>query len=557
MSLRHIIITLLLLIPMASLSQIVICNHAAAYDKKTDVWLATIPETYFGQSDTLVVNGNKHIFLNICADSIYTIIETDQNGIPLSDVTGKEKKEHIQFTFLPIITLRGTFGYDYQKATVIISDPNAPKDTTYTANIKWRGGTTNAENKHKRNYKIKFNNDVQLFGMRSDNNWMLDAGQADVFRMRNRIAMDLWNSMARQPYYADQEPRVLNGVRGDIVEVFLNNEWHGIYNLSEFIDRKQLKLKKVDKQTGEICGCLYKGVDWNNTKMFGPFTSYDNTKDVCYGFELKYPELGEDSDTVDWSPLANAINFAINSSDEDFAQHVDNYFDMPVIIDYNIFFNVVNAVDNVGKNMYWAVYDKRQSQRITPTPWDLDATFGQRWGDYLIKEVEEGYYNSPEFKLDFELMLTYRMFRDNFNDYVDMLNERYKHLRQPGQPLHTDSILSLVTYYYNKVKKSGAAERETLKWNGDSDVWNDIIDFNAEYEYICDWVKKRMDFIDKRELPLYYKQSYFDNLYIQVPTQNKSSNTDIYDLFGRSIGTTKNLKTGIYIRNGKKIVIRR
>lgn len=66
-----------------------------------------------------------------------------------------------------------------------------------------------------------------------------------------------------------------------------------------------------------------------------------------------------------------------------------------------------------------------------------------------------------------------------------------------------------------------------------------------------------MDFIDKRELPLYYKQSYFDNLYIQVPTQNKSSNTDIYDLFGRSIGTTKNLKTGIYIRNGKKIVIRR
>ena len=558
MYLRYLLLVISLIItPTISWSQIVICNHAAVYDKETDVWLATIPEIHFGQNDTLVVNGNKQAFLNICADSIYTITETDQNGRPLSDVSGKEKKVRIQFTFLPIITLRGDFGYDYKEATVTISDPDTPKDTTYTANIKWRGGSTNTENKHKRNYKIKFNNDVQLFGMRSDNNWMLDAGQADVFRMRNRIAMDLWNSMARQPYYAEQEPKALNGVRGEIVEVFLNDEWRGIYNLSEFIDRKQMKLKKVDKQTNKIRGCLYKGVNWNNTKMFGTITSYDNTKDVCYGFELKYPELGEDCDTVDWAPLVKAINFAINSSNVDFAQHVDNYFDMPVIIDYNIFFNVVNAVDNVGKNMYWAVYDKTQSQRITPTPWDLDATFGQRWGDYLIKETVEGYYNSPEFKLDFELMLTYRMFRDNFNNYNDKLNERYKYLRQPGQPLHTDSILSLVTHYYNKVKKSGAANRETLKWNGDSDVWGDVIDFNAEYKYICDWIRKRMDFIDKREFPLYYTQSYFDKLNIQIPTQNKSDYSDIHDLFGRTLKTTKNLKTGIYIRNGKKIVIRR
>ena len=87
----------------------------------------------------------------------------------------------------------------------------------------------------------------------------MDAGQADLFRLRNRIATELWNDIASKPYYADQETDVLTGVRGQVVEVYLNNEYRGIYCLTECMDRKQLKIKKFDKKTGEIhggCGSL-------------------------------------------------------------------------------------------------------------------------------------------------------------------------------------------------------------------------------------------------------------------------------------------------------------
>jgi hypothetical protein len=207
--------------------------------------------------------------------------------------------------------------------------------------------------------------------------------------------------------------------------------------------------------------------------------------------------------------------------------------------------------------MYWAVYDKTSTKRLTLAPWDLDATFGQRWGGQLVTEIEEGYFNSPFFKHDFELLLTYRLFRSNFNGYVDRLNERYQQLRQPGQPLHTDSILALVTRYYEAVKNSGAAQRETYKWSGDSDMWGDVIDFDAEYAYICDWIRQRMDFIDQSELPLFYKKSYFEQLAnIEVPNSSPSTtNTSIYDLSGRKMTGIDRLKPGIYVINGRKTIV--
>lgn len=544
---------------IASLAQLKIDGRHVSLDTLTNTLLATVPERLFNTDAALQVqteegwreahisaqnaDNETFIFNHISAESQWPVTLTRNDGETLQAT--------LRFTFLPIVQLLGQFGYDYQTGLFLYSHPDSTRTDTLTASIKWRGGTTNVEGKHKRNYKVKFTEDHRLLGLRNDNNWMLDAGQPDVFRMRNRIAMDLWNKMATKPYYAEQEPKVLNGVRGALVEVFLQNEWRGLYNLSEFIDRKQLKLKKIDQKTGEIRGCLYKAVNWDKTRMFEPIDTYDNTSETLFGFESKYPDLS-DNDTVDWLPLVTAINFAYNSTDDDFRQHIADRFDIPVVIDYNIFYNVVNAVDNGGKNMYWAVYDKTADPRLTPVPWDLDATFGQRWGGQLVRETDEGFYNSPEFKLDFELSLTYRFFRDNFNDYMGRLNSRYAQLRQPGQPLHTDSIIALVTHYYEAANHSGASAREEAKWSGDSDVWGDRIDFDAEYTYICNWIRQRMNFIDTTQLPLYYKQSYFEELSVRTPTLPQTAL--IYDLSGRKISGT--VKPGLYIRNGKKVIIR-
>ena len=253
---------------------------------------------------------------------------------------------------LPKIYLSGSFGYDYQEGNFLLILPDGTKTDTLTAKIKWRGGSTNVEGKHKRNYKIKFTDDQQFFGMRSDNNWILDAGQADIFRLRNRIATELWNDFATKPYYYNQEPKVMSGVRGKVVEVYLNNEYRGIYSFTECMDRKQLRIKKFDSKTNEIKGGLWKSEGYGDALMWQVSSMYDNKSDKWGVFEVKYPEL-DDIEETDYSTLYNAIYFVANSSDDDFKEYVDDYFDIPVIIDYYIFLHTLNAFDNVGKNMYW------------------------------------------------------------------------------------------------------------------------------------------------------------------------------------------------------------
>lgn len=554
---------LLALLPTYALSQINIGGHIASYDHLTQTWLATIPEEMFGQDNQLSVQlddgyaqmiigqdtilpatNRQHLFKTICADSAYVTTVTNTIG---EVITG-----HIQFTFLPIVRLQGEFGYDYQEGTVTIATPDLTKDNIYSAKVKWRGGTTNLPDRHKRNYKIKFNDDVELFGMRSDNNWMLDAGQPDVFRMRNRIAMDLWNDMARKPYYADKKPKARNGVSGTMVEVFLDDEYRGIYNFSEFIDRKQLKLKKVDEETGEIHGCLYKGVSWDHTQMFSLLDQYDNTQETLYGFEVKYPELN-DCDTTDWKPFVDINNFIIQCSDKEFETYVSDLFDLDVLLDYSLFASIVNAVDNSGKNMYWAIYDKAIEQKLTLTPWDLDATFGQRWGTLLTDgEVNHA---APDYMTDVDVMVFFRLYKNNVLNFNNQLNERYQELHQPGGVLSTDSIISRFTQYYQAITKSGAGRRETAKWSGDSDMWGDTIDFDKEYAYICDWITRHMSIIDQTTFPLYYNQDFFDKLSIGVNQITRQHDRAVYDLRGRKISSGSNLKRGIYIQNGKKYVI--
>ena len=540
-------------------AQLVINNHTVYYDSHTNTWLATIPENMFGKDCQLTVTlqdgykkiiidnelvNNQHIFKKINAESIYETSITDTNDNTITGV--------IQFTFLPIVHLNGEFGYEYQQGIVSIINTNKQNDDhTLTAKIKWRGNTTNSDDKHKRNYNIKFDTDIKLFNMRKDNNWMLDAGQPDVFRMRNKIAMDLWNDIAHKPYYADQEPQALNGVRGDMVEVFLNDEYRGIYNLSEKLDRKQLKLKKVD-ESGNIHGILYKGITWQNTTMSDSIYNYDNYAYNLLGYEVKYPKPGDDCDSTDWKPLVDATNniLILWYNNEKFEKEIEEWLDIPVMIDYCVFFSSVNALDNSGKNMFWAIYDKATTKRMTLAPWDLDCTFGQRWGGTITDN------SSPNHLTDVIINGFINFYWTNALHFNDRLNERYQELRQKGNALSTDSLIQRITKYYNAIKNSGAAQRETDKWSGDSDINGEEIDFDNEYEYICGWITKHMEAIDKKGFPLLYDKEYIDSLLAKVDNRivtNKNDNY-IYTLSGQRINSTKQLKHGIYIVNKKKVI---
>ena len=437
---------------------------------------------------------------------------------------------------LPIIKLTGEFGYEYQDGTVSIIYPDGSSQDSLTAYIKWRGATTNMEEKHKRNYKIKFTEDHSFFGLRNDDNWILDAGQADVFRLRNRIATELWNDFATRPYYIDKEPDALSGVRGQVVEVYLNDEYRGIYSFTENMDRKQMKLKKFDKD-GRIRGVLWKSKDYGCSIMNVVPDTLNNKEPMMDVFEAKYPDL-QDLDSTDYSTLWNAIDFVVNSSNADFKNHVHEYFDIPVIIDYYLFVTVLNALDNRGKNMFWAVYDQTKNKMITPAVWDLDISMGARSAEQYDKD-----FSSPRYDGGDVLYLITRLKNldvDNFNNKV---RSRYAELRKTVFSIY--NLQKRYEHYYDLLVTSGAAEREAEKWSMDSDILGDIIDFDSEIEYIRNWITQRIIYLDKKFL--YYMNSSVKD----VTAEQKSNEINIYTLQGQKIKTPQK---GIFIMNGKKII---
>lgn len=431
---------------------------------------------------------------------------------------------------LPQVYLFGSFGYEYQEGKMYIVDSDTTK---FKINIKWRGGSTNSEGKHKRNYKIKLSEDVSLLGLRVDNNWILDAGQADLFRLRNRIATDMWNDFAEKPYYSHKESGVFSGTKGRVVEVYLNNEYVGIYCLTEAIDRKQLKLKKFDKNT--INGQLWKSEGYGCALMWD-IVPYDNHSDTWDVFEVKYPDLN-DLNTTDYSTLYNAIDFVVNSSNEEFTNKVDEYFDMPVLIDYYIFLQTMNAYDNIGKNIYWATYNKNEDKKLTLAVWDLDATVGQKWTEKNIVGS-----SSPEYDMNINMKLYVRLRELNANKFNEKVSERYFQLRK--NYLSTDSLINRYISYYDLIKKSGAAQREEERWSKDTDIDGKELNFDSELNYIIDWFTRHMNYLD-------HKIASISN---DIKVVLNHQTTYYYNLNGQRI-IRKPSNKGLYIKDGKKYII--
>lgn len=550
---RYLLTVIISIISTTVFAQISIDGRPVMYDSESNIMLVTIPQEDFGSSkrykieldegwSNLKINGSK------VGDSYYfnTITGGKKYSMTIKNKDQFVVTSSITFTFLPILQLNGDFGYDYQEGTVSLYTPDGEIKEALTGKLKWRGGTTNTDDKHKRNYKIKFDEDVQLFGLRKDNNWILDAGQADLFRVRNRIATELWNDMATKPYYADKEPEALSGVRGQMVELFLNKEYRGIYCLTEAMDRKQMKLKKVDKNTGEIKGCLYKSEGYGASLMSKYPDTYNNNSETWDTFEMKYPELDDTQNgETDWSTLWNAINFVATSSDNDFKDHIAEYFDIPVIIDYYIFINVLNAFDNVGKNMFWAVYDKTKDKKLTPGVWDLDATVGQKWVSDHLKGTYGAY--SPEYDMSAHTNLTKRLAQLDVDGFNDKVIKRYHELRQ--NILSTDNLIARYTKYFDRIYLSGAAAREEEKWSEDTDIKEEELNFEQEIYYISYWLARHLVYLDQTRFLLKENETITGIKHQQNMQQEKT----IYNLQGQKIKTPHK---GIFIMDGKKMIFK-
>ena len=538
-----------------SFAQFTINGRSVIYDKVSDTYMVSIPENAFGTDyeasialDATAGWSNLSIEGTDIADN-YTFKQVEGNKIYKihAQEGDKEINPQLTFTFLPLLVMEGTFGYDYAQGNISLLSPDAAEPTNSFANVKWRGGSTNTADKHKRNYKIKTLNEkgkkqeISLLGMREDNNWILDAGQIDLFRLRNRIATEIWNDFATKPYYASKEPKAKSGVTGKVVEVILNNEYRGIYSLTEAMDRKELKLKKYDDKNQEFHGQLWKVSSWDKATFWDIDKDYDNTQETWHAFETKYPDI-EDVNPTDYSPLYEAIDFVANSNDEAFKKEVGDYFDIPVLIDYQLFQETLKPVDNNGKNMFWGIYDVAKSKKLTLAIWDLDASVGQFWQCSTPLHPNRVFPNTDLGVKD-GFNLYHRLSSLNVDNYNEKVANRYHELRKTY--FSEENLISRYQGYYDMLVKSGAASREETKWSEDSDIGGYPLNFKSEIEYIKNWIINRLNYLDTNQFPISTNIS-------EIHQKENSVQKPIYNMLGQKVS---NSYKGLKIINGKKYYI--
>jgi len=447
--------------------------------------MAFKPMIEYGE-DNVVLTYNNQVIVNKSNYDFGVVKVNTTLNLQVKTCDGNSTDYELIFTSLPVVQIATNANeviLDDPKITVNfqLQDPKhlqrGLSESTFVgyAGIETRGGS--ALGFDKKSYSLELKEDdlgrdelsESLLGMREDDDWILDAMFIDPARMRNRVSTDIWLDFQKL-YYQDKELKGESATEGELVELFLNNDYQGVYMLTERIDRKQLKIKKF-KEDKEY-GFLYKAVAWSAAVTFKSYTEFDPTKDTWEGWEQKFPDSEDDG--IFWEPLANFTQFVTESTDEDFIANIENELRIDNAVNYYIFMNLLRADDNTGKNLYLAKY--KISEPFFIVPWDLDATWGLFWDQTRV---------NPNIVLSNHLFD--RLIRTNAGDFRTRLKERWQSAR--NGMLTKEKLLQYFQNYATQMEESGAFERERERWA----VSNTLAE---EMTFIEGWIEEQLVFMD-------------------------------------------------------------
>ena len=333
----------------------------------------------------------------------------------------------------------------------------------------------------KKNFDLEFRKEeksnesknISFLGLRLDDDWILDALYNEPLRLRSYIATNLWSEIYK-PYYIKEKPKAKSTFEVKFVEVFVNNEYQGIYQLSEQIDRKQLQIKK-DKNK-EMRGELYQAQSYKGGPEFKTSPKkYINLLGNWNGWQMEYPFINGESN---WKNLSEFTNLVVNESDEKFKSKIGEKFFIKNAIDYYLFVNILGATDNLGKNYFIAKYDKNEPYFFIP--WDLDGTWG------VIQDGKEQ-YNTDKI-LDNGLLK--RLIETNPNNYREKVKNRWFELRK--STFSNESLFQKIDAIYNRFSEEKIYEREFLIWKNKFTK----IPKEKHYEHLKWWLEKKLKYLD-------------------------------------------------------------
>ena len=318
----------------------------------------------------------------------------------------------------------------------------------------------------KKAYKIEMNERFGMYGLKDDNIWVLDALCADSSKVRNKLSSDLWNLI-------NDNQSVNNDLNGSFVEVFIDNEYRGLYVLKE----------KVDGGVTNISdnGLLLKAIGHLDSGSINKLINdgYSSSDSRVLNFEVKKST----DETLD-SFLRKVRNYYVNNRNYD---STVSTFEMNNYLNYKIFVALLSGEDNVTSNQYYSMIDK--NSKVLITPWDMDLTWGAYWN--LGRQTLSEFLWDRDYSYEW---LSNVAFTGVDGKTMTLMKERYWELRK--DIINIDTIDDYLESYKSLLVESGAAARDSERWFS--------YDVEFEIDQIRKWAEKRIDFLDG-----YFSQNFY------------------------------------------------
>ncbi len=323
--------------------------------------------------------------------------------------------------------------------------------------------------------------DVNMLGIRNEDSWILDAMACDRLRMRNRVLFDLWNETNRTPWETDYDRR--NGTLGHFVELYFNGAYQGLYCLTDKIDRKLLGLKKAkvdDEGNVTVRGLQYKCEKHSQASYFESYDAAPVDTIAWNGWELKVPE--DYPSLATWQPLMDVID-TCRLPVERLTQVYEDVFYRDNLIDYMVFVMAFRISDNSMKNSYLSAVDITKDKHYVVTPWDLDASMGNRYDGYWLNKLTEWRFLSAV-SLYRKLYLY-----DETLDFQQAFRHRWAQLR--NTTFSHKNLVDKMDAYAAQMTASGAWQREVGKWNNNPvSLLPDVAD---EVAIVAEWYTREIE----------------------------------------------------------------
>jgi len=328
--------------------------------------------------------------------------------------------------------------------------------------------------------------DTSFLNFPEEEDFVLHGPYSDKTLMRNALAMHLANQLGG--YHS----------RTRHVEVFINNQYEGVYLLMEKIKRDKNRidisnLKKDDIEGDELTGGyvfkIDKGTpDWRS--------NYDvvNKQGVKIGFQYVTPnrdKIAPEQEAyienyVDSVELALSIGV---HGGKTFAEFID----VPSFVDHFIIKELAKDVDAYRiSSYYYKEKDSEGGKMFAGPVWDFNIAFGN--ANYCNGDQANGWMYS--FNCDLGNPFWWNALKSK-DEFINQLSCRWTELREG--PLHQDSILAYIDQ--QSAFLAPAAAHNFERWPIlDQYVWPNpriLFSYPAEINNLKQFIRSRLIWMDQ------------------------------------------------------------